>query len=193
MTASVDKHLRRRRFTVDEYHRMGETGILDEDDRVELLEGAIVEMTPIGSRHVGLVMRIQRLLHERVADDARVSVQNPLRLGRHSEPEPDLVVLRERDDDYFDALPAAEDALLVIEVSETSIDRDREVKVPLYARHDIPEVWIVDLERNCIERYVGPTDEGYADGVEVAGDRTLRIPGPSDVTITPDEIFDGGD
>ncbi len=149
----------RRRFTVHEYHRMAEAGILHEDDRVELVGGEIVEMTPIGTRHFTCVNQLTRLLVSSVGDGAIVSVQNPIRLDEHGEPQPDLAVIRARD--YRESLPTPEDVLLLIEVSDTSLAYDRDVKLPLYARFGIPEVWIVDLAGEAIERHTEPSEGGY--------------------------------
>ena len=153
--------LLRRRFTVDEYQRMGQVGILGEDDRLELLEGEIVEMAPIGSRHQAAVDRLTRLFSDRVADAAMVRVQGPVDLGGDSEPQPDVILLRRRDDFYQFAHPGPDDVLLLVEVSDTSTEYDREVKLPLYARHGIAEVWLVGLGAEAIEVYRSPTDQGY--------------------------------
>lgn len=155
--------LARRRFTVDEYHRMAEAGILDEDDRVELLDGEIVEMTPIGPRHAGGVARLQHLFGARVGERAIVWVQNPLVLDRHWEPQPDLVLLKAREDFYTGALPGPEDAWLVVEIAETSTERDRRVKMPAYARAGVPEVWLLDLTLDRLEVFGDPASEGYRD------------------------------
>lgn len=149
----------RRRFTVHDYHRMGEAGILHEDDRVELIEGEIVEMAAIGTRHFACVNQLNRLLVRGVGDAAIVSVQNPVRLDEHTEPQPDLTVLRVRD--YRESLPMPGDVLLLIEVSDTTLAYDRGVKLPLYARAGIREVWIVDLPSEVIERHTDPSANGY--------------------------------
>jgi len=151
----------RRLFTVEEYHRMAEVGILGEDDRVELIEGEIVEMTPIGSRHAAVVDRLNRLFSRRAGEHAIVRVQNPIRLGERSEPQPDVTLLRFREDFYSSGHPGPGDVLLVVEVAETSAEYDRRVKVPLYARFGIPEVWLVDLEGEAVEVYRDPSPEGY--------------------------------
>jgi len=149
----------RRRFTVHDYHRMGEAGILHEDDRVELIEGEIVEMAAIGTRHFSCVNRLTRLLVRGVGDDAVVSVQNPVRLNENNEPQPDLAVLRPRD--YAESLPGPEDVLFLFEVSDTTLSYDRNVKLPLYARARLPEVWVVDLAGEAIERHAEPSGEAY--------------------------------
>ena len=124
---------------------MVDAGILAEDDRVELLEGDIVEMAPIGSRHAACVNRLNQLLSTRIAGPFIVAVQNPIRLGEFSEPQPDLAILRPRPDFYSESHPGPEDILLLVEVSDTSAEYDREVKVPAYGTAAIPEVWLVDL------------------------------------------------
>ena len=139
----------RRRFTVYEYHRMGEAGILHEDDRVELIEGELVEMTAIGTRHFACVNRLNRLLVGALGDEAIVSVQNPVRLNEYNEPQPDLAVIRPRD--YRLSLPGPGDVLLLVEVSDTTLAYDRSVKLPLYARAGIGVVWIVYLPGWTIE------------------------------------------
>jgi Uma2 family endonuclease len=149
----------RRRFTVHDYHRMAEAGILHEDDRVELIGGEIVEMSPIGGRHAACVREINRLLSRQVDDELRVDVQSPVRLGERGEPQPDLAVIRTRD--YGDSLPTPEDVLLLIEVADTSLVSDRDVKLPLYARSGIAEVWLVDLNEGAIERHTEPSQNGY--------------------------------
>ena len=153
--------LLRRRFTVREYHRMGETGILGEDDRLELLEGEIVEMAPIGSRHQATVDRLNELFSSQIAELATIRVQGPVRLGEDSEPQPDVSLLKRRVDFYASEHPGPGDVLLLVEVSDTSTEYDREVKLPHYARHGIAEVWLVSLETQIIEVYSVPTAIGY--------------------------------
>ena len=165
----------KRLFTVEEYHRMGEVGILGEDDRVELIEGEIVQMSPIGSRHAACVDRLLQNLMDKVKGRAIVRVQSPIRLGDRSEPQPDLVLLRPREDFYASGHPGPGDVLLVIEVAESSAEYDREVKVPLYARYGIVEVWLVDLERNRVEVYREPKEGRYWEVREVLGEEEVRL------------------
>ena len=155
--------LLRRRFTADEYQRMGQVGILGEDDRLELIEGEIVEMVPIGSRHQAAVDRLTRLFSGLVADVAMIRVQGPVRLGGDSEPQPDVTVLSLSNDFYASAHPGPADVLLLVEVSDSSTEYDREVKVPLYARYGIAEVWLVGLETETLEVYRSPAAQGYQD------------------------------
>lgn len=158
---TVDTPVRRRRFTVDEYECMGRAGILHEDDRVELLDGEVIVMAAVGSRHVACVMDLAEWFTLRSTGRARVSVQNPVRLSSGSEPEPDIAILRLRPDRYIQALPGPEDVLLLIEVADTSLRYDRETKLPLYAAAGIPEVWIVDLESERVLVYRSPRGGGY--------------------------------
>lgn len=153
--------LSRRRFTVDEYHRMGETGVLAPEERVELLDGEVVEMSPIGSPHAGCVMRLNRLLQQRFGDVALVSVQGPTVADEYSEPEPDLMLLRIRQDYYSSSHPTPDDILLLIEVADTSLAKDRRVKMPLYARDGVAEAWIVDLVHQRLLVYREPEATGY--------------------------------
>ncbi len=164
--------VKRRRFTVHDYHRMGEAGILHEDDRVELIEGELVEMTAIGTRHFSCVNRLTRLLVMNVGDDAIVSVQNPVRLNEYNEPQPDLAVIRPRD--YRESLPEPDDVLLLIEVSDTTLAYDRGVKLSLYARAGIREVWIVDLPNETIARYTSASADGYRHVDQMRRGQTLE-------------------
>jgi Uma2 family endonuclease len=151
----------RRRFSVDDYHRMAEAGILGEDDRVELVAGEIVQMSPIGSRHAACVKRLNRLLSARLGEDVLIGIQDPVALAGDLEPQPDVSILRAREDDYAQELPGPHDVLLVIEVAETSLAYDREVKLPLYAAQGIAEAWLVNLADEVLERHTEPSPRGY--------------------------------
>lgn len=144
---------RRHRLTVDDYYRMGKAGILRADERVELIEGEIIDMPPPRSRHAGTVKQLAQLLQHAVGGRALVQVQDPLTLGEYSEPQPDLALLHARADFYKSRHPRAEDVLLVVEVAETSLRYDRDVKVPLYATHGVPEVWLIDIDNKLLVRY----------------------------------------
>lgn len=181
--------LLKRRFTVDEYHRMAEAGIFSEDDRVELIDGEIVEMTAIGSRHAACVNRLIRLLSDQFRTLAVVSAQNPVRLGTYSEPQPDLALLRPRADFYASAHPGPGDTLLVIEVAETSLPFDRQIKLPLYARTGVPEVWIANLSEEAIEVHRQPSPDGYRDvSRRTRGEHVSPAAFP-DVTLAVAEIL----
>jgi Uma2 family endonuclease len=153
--------IRKRKFDVDEYHRLGEAGILNEDDRVELIEGELVEIAPIGGEHATIVSRLNRILSRQCDSSQLLHVQNPLRLDRRSEPQPDLVLVRfireSRD------IPNFKDALLVIEVSDSTYNYDRKVKAPLYARAGVPELWIVDCQNQRVEVHSKAKGDTYED------------------------------
>ena len=152
----------RRLFTVEEYHRMADAGIFHPDERVELIEGEVVEMAPIGPRHVGCVINATRLFITRLGDRAVVSPQNPVVIRPRSEPQPDLLLLRPRAVSYSRELPTSEDVLLAVEVADTSVRFDRLVKAHLYARAGIAEFWLCLAMDGAIEVYRGPGADGYA-------------------------------
>ena len=164
----------RRVLTVAEYHRMAEAGILTERDRVELIEGELIAMSPIGSEHSGTVNALTRTLVRAVGDRAIVAVQNPVQLDDLSEPEPDFALLKPRDDDYRRATPRPHEVLLIIEVADTSLAYDRAVKRSLYARHGIPEFWIVNLAAKQVEVCRSPTGEQYASVSHVGREAVLE-------------------
>jgi Uma2 family endonuclease len=154
----------RRRFTLEEYHRMGAAGILDEDERVELIEGEIVEMTPIGRVHASVVARISKLFETRFGAWAIVWVQNPLVLPRQvSEFQPDIALLTPRPDFYRGKQVEPDDALLVVEVMDSSGAHDRRVKLPIYARAGVREVWLVDVKETTVEAHRQPMVDRYRD------------------------------
>lgn len=139
---------------------MGEAGILHEDDRVELIEGEVIEMTPIGVRHARTVTVLSHYLHEQVGGRLIVTVQNPIGLSERSEPQPDLALLRWRDD-FYPERPISADVVLLIEVADSSVAFDRAIKLPIYARAGIGEVWLVDLPAGVIEVFLEPSAAGY--------------------------------
>lgn len=163
----------RRLFNAAEYHRMAEAGILSEDDRVELIEGEIVQMSPIGSRHQACVDRLSTLFHQHVGRAAIVRVQGPVSLGEYSEPQPDLALLRPRDDFYAQAHPTPADILLLVEVAETSQGYDRDIKLPLYARAGVPEVWLADLVEDAMYVYCQPHGGAYNEARQVRRGESL--------------------
>jgi Uma2 family endonuclease len=173
----------RHRWTVAEYHRMGEVGLLNEDSRVELIDGEIVEMAPIGSEHGGKVNRFIHLFSKIFGDKAIIAAQNPIVLGGYGEPQPDVAVLRWREDYYERAHPHAEDVLLLIEVSDSTLRYDRDVKVPLYASHGIPEVWLLDLQQRQLEIYREPVRGQYRQ-------RECRRAGQIAPILCPDAVID---
>jgi Uma2 family endonuclease len=163
----------RYRLTVAEYHRLGEMAIFAEDSRLELIEGDLIAMPPIGERHAGKTRQLNRLFSARVGEAALVDVQNPVALDRHSEPQPDIALLKPRPDFYESGHPRPEDVLLLLEISDSTLRYDREIKVPLYARAGIPEVWLVDLPGQRLEVYRRPSAEGYREILYPASDETI--------------------
>ena len=153
--------IRKRLFTVHDYHRMGEAGILGEGDRVELIRGEILAMSPIGPPHCASVDRVNRALNRSVGDRAIVRAGGSIRLDRFSEPQPDIVLLRPRDDFYASRFAGPADILLVVEVSDSSLEYDRKIKCALYAESGIPEYWIVDIPNDRISVHTDPADSSY--------------------------------
>jgi Uma2 family endonuclease len=180
--------LRRYRFTVFDYHRMAEAGILGEDDRVELIDGEIIDMGAIGSRHAGCVNRLNRILTRELGDRAVVGVQNPVRLSDLSEPQPDVGVMKPRQDGYGARHPAPSDVLLIIEVADSSLPVDTEVKAPLYATAGIPEFWIVDLEGAAVDVFRDPVAARYETQVRAGRGESVTPLAFDDVVIDVVEI-----
>ncbi len=181
--------LRTHNFTVDEYHRMAEAGVFHEDDRVELIDGQVVEMTPIGPRHAGCVNRLTGLLSRLGGGGVTVSIQNPVILGERWEPQPDVTVLRHRADGYAARHPEPADILLVIEVADTSVEDDRSIKIPLYARAGVPEAWLVNLPSDRIEVYRNPAAGVYAAIKSVSRGETLTPLLLSDVRLSVADVL----
>lgn len=164
-----------RKFSVEEYEKLVETGVLTEEENVELIRGEITEMTPIGRKHADSVNRLNRIFSKELGDQVLVSVQNPLRIEPESEPEPDIVLFEYRDDLYEETHPGPEDVLLIVEVAQTSQELDREQKIPLYAENHVQETWLVDLEEKQIEQFRTPSGDTY---------KEIRIYEPGD-SISP--------
>ena len=179
----------RHRFTVEEYRKMGEVGILHEGDRVELIGGEVVDMNPIGTRHLTCVVALTHLLVALSGGRYFVSVQNPISLGVGDEPQPDLSLLKERPRPDAEAPPGPEDILLVVEVSDTTLAYDRNVKLPLYASAGIPEVWIVDLRGEKVEVFTGMEGDRYTGmRAHVRGDE-VRSESVAGLTLPVEEIL----
>jgi Uma2 family endonuclease len=154
----------RHRLTVHDYHRMADAGIFGEDDRIELIDGDLIDMAPIGSEHAAVVNRLTEAFVLACAGRAIVSVQNPVRLDQSSEPQPDLAILRRQADFYATGgHPGPADILLLVEVADSSLRFDRTVKLPLYARAGIAELWIVDLQRRVVDVHRRPADDEYGE------------------------------
>ncbi|WP_338825228.1 hypothetical protein MHOCP_07630 [Moorella humiferrea] len=181
----------RRRFTVDEYYQMAYAGILGEDDRVELIEGEIIEMVPIGVKHAACVRRLDRIFNNLVGDKALVDTQNPLRIDEYSEPQPDLMLLKPREDYYGTFHPRPEDVLLLIEVADSSVTYDREVKINLYARAGINEVWLIELQAQQITVYRQPSSNSYKEIKEYGRDDSIAPVAFPGMNISVRDILPG--
>ena len=154
---------KKRNFSVDDYYHLADVGILDEDDRIELIDGEIIVMSPINSPHASGVKAFTKEFYKKVGDSVIVSVQDPIHLNDNTEPQPDIALLRYRDDLYANAHPTPDDILLLVEVADSSLERDREKAKKTYAKHGIPELWIANLRDEVVERYLSPKPDGYGD------------------------------
>ena len=179
----------RHRITVDRYHLMAEAGVFEHDARVELIEGEIIDMPPIGSRHAGKASRLADFLTAAIGGRAIVRTQWPVRLSEHSEVQPDLAVVKFRDDYYESTHPTADDALLLIEVSDTTLQYDRNVKASLYARCGVPELWIVDLQADVIHVHRSPLDGRYLEVSSLADSAVAAVALLPGVTIEVGALF----
>lgn len=180
----------RHRLHVDEYHRIAEAGVFGEGDRIELIDGDLIDMAPIGQGHAAIVCGLNEALFKACAGRAIVSPQNPVQLDQSSEPQPDLAVLRRRADFYATGeRPGPADVLLLVEVADSSLRFDQNVKLPLYARAGIAELWIVDLQRRMLYVYRKPDGDAY-------GEMTTHQPGDQislalvpEIVVTLDLVF----
>jgi Uma2 family endonuclease len=161
MTKYPNLELTYHQWTVSDYHKLAEIGILSEK-RVELISGEIIEMSPVGKLHAATVKAVAKLFWSKLGRQAIISVQDPIVVNEFSEPEPDLAILNHQDNFYADQLPGPADILLVVEVADTTLAKDRQVKIPLYATAGIPEYWIINLNDSVLERYTEPRENEYA-------------------------------
>jgi Uma2 family endonuclease len=179
----------KRKFSVDDYYRMADAGIFHEDDRVELLDGEIYEMTPIGDGHAGTVNWLSSVFVRRLGDRVVVSPQNPVRLSDYSEPQPDVAVLRRREDFYRSGKPRPADVFLIVEVAKSSLDYDRLTKLPRYADAGIPEVWIVNLADDQLEVYRKPGEGGFGERIVLVRGDSIAPEALPDLVLRVDEIL----
>ncbi|MDX1962480.1 MAG: Uma2 family endonuclease [Pirellulales bacterium] len=177
------------RLSVKEFQRMGESGIFPPEARLELIAGEIIEMSPIGALHAAYVNLLLDLIKKQLPADYTLSVQNPIQL-EWSQPQPDLAILVPNPKSYRHQLPSAADTLLIVEVSDSTLDYDREVKLPLYAGAGIPEVWIVNLQEDRVEAYTQPAATGYLQSQILANNQTYCSKSVSGLEISPSQLFD---
>jgi Uma2 family endonuclease len=181
--------MKRRRFTVADFLRLAEVGFLADDERVELIRGEIIEMSPISEGHASTVMRLVSLLSRMFGQRALLSVQNPVQLDDATLPQPDVALLRPRDDFYGQRHPGPEDTLLLIEVSDTTLTYDRRVKTALYSAAGVMEYWIINLQKRQIEVYREPQSEGYRTMTRYAPGEMLSPLAFPDINLKVDEII----
>ena len=184
-----EAQLERYPITTKLYHQMIEQGILTEDDKLELLEGEFIKMSAIGPRHLASVARLVRYLVPQILDTAMVSPQSPLELSQFNEPEPDIAIVKFRPDFYRSGIPKAEDALLIIEVADTTLPKDRGAKLAAYASTGIQEFWIINLQDDLIEVYTNPKGNTYQTVRLVRRDESLSPQALPTVTLTADEVL----
>ena len=179
----------RRKFTVDEYFRMVEAGVLQPKEKVELIEGEILLMAPMGEAHFSGIMNYTHVFRRFPPELFALLIQAPLPLGENSAPEPDLALLKYREDNYAGGFPVPEEVLLVIEVSSSSLTYDREVKAHIYGRAMVPETWVLNLPGDCLERFTNPGPEGYAQHTVLRrGDKVRPVSLP-DVELAVEDLL----
>ena len=179
----------RKKFTVGQYHQMIESGILTDRDHVELIQGEIIEMSPVGRRHAACVDRLNELFVLKFFQKALIRVQSPILLSDNSEPQPDVSILQRREDFYSAGHPTPADIFALVEVSDSTIEFDRDVKVPMYAQEHIPEVWLVNLNDALVERYRQPTDNIYQQLQIFNLGEALSFQAFPDISIPVNQIF----
>jgi Uma2 family endonuclease len=189
MSVAMEDWPRRHRISVAEYHRMAESGSFAPDARVELIDGEIIDMPPIGSTHAGTVIQLDTLLHRAVGDRALVSCQLPIQVGDWSEPQPDLAVLANRASFYKDRHPSESDTLLVVEVSDSTLDHDLRRKKALYARQRIREYWVVDVANRRLHMFHSPAGADYQHASSIDRPGTLEISALPGTSIDLSSIF----
>ena len=190
MGTPMESWPRRHRVTVDEYYRMAEIGLLAPDARTELIEGEIIDVAPPGSVHCSVVDQLTRLLTQAIGQQAIVRVQSAVRLSRITEPQPDVALLKPRTDFYRHQQPIGPDTLLVIEVSDSTLHYDRDMKAALYARHGVPDLWIVDLRHSQLLAYGSLGDGEYRQQTSTDRPGVTALPGLPGVAIDLSGLFE---
>ncbi len=189
MSVTTDNFCKKHLTNLDEWKRLGEANIFPPGSRVELINGEIIDMAPIGSNHSGKINRLTQLLVRLVSNQAVVSIQNPVQLGDLSEPEPDLMLLKPNDDFYSSQHPQANDVLLLIEVADSSLKFDQNQKLRLYAMHNISEYWLLNIKDCCIEVYRQPHDGLYAEKNTLRSGDKITLSQLKNITINISDIL----
>jgi Uma2 family endonuclease len=187
--SAIPEYPQRHPISAKEYLRMAEVGVFSTDMRLELMEGEIIEMAPIGSRHAAVVNALAAFFNRCSRDRVIVSVQNPLIAGERSAPQPDVALLKPNADRYFRAHPTAADALLVVEVSDTTLHFDLDTKIPLYACAGIAEAWLVDLDQRTLQVFRDPDSTGYRTSFTTSGDQEVTAYALPDSRIKVTALF----
>ena len=177
------------RLNISQYHQMSEAGIFSENDKVELINGEIIEMSPIGRRHTACVNRLNSVFSQLLGNKVIIAVQNPIILNNLSEPEPDIALLKPRADFYESGHPQPQDIFLLIEVADSSLEYDRDVKIPLYATSGISEVWLVDIYEQVIIVYRYPSENGYSDIQTLSRGEKLSIQAFPEINLVVNDIL----
>ena len=178
-----------RLWTVRDYHRMVEAGILHPDERVELIEGQIIRMSPKGTAHEAAITRLERILRKQLGDRVIIRLQSPIQLNDHSEPEPDVAVVQPDPLDYEDHHPTPLEAYLLIEVADSSFKFDCETKARLYARSGIADYWVLDVKHRQLHVFRSPNQDGYQDHDTLGETERLALLSFSDITVSVAEMF----
>ncbi|PHV63009.1 Uma2 family endonuclease [Cyanobacterium aponinum] len=181
--------LPRKKFAIEEYHQIIASGVLKEDYLIELINGEIFEMSPVGFRHASCVNKLNQLLSLKLGNKAIISIQNPIKLNDNSEPQPDIVLLKPRHDFYANQHPTVEDIFLLIEVADSSIEYDRTFKIPIYAENKVQEVWLVDLNQNLLEVYQNPQINYYQSIKKLSSQDSITLTQPETITVKLDRIL----
>jgi len=179
----------KKKFDLQEYHHLIDTGIFHEDKKVELIEGELFEMSPVGFRHASCVNKLNYIFSLKLGEKAIVSIQNPIKLNNKSEPQPDIVLLKPRDDFYATQHPTPEDILLLIEVADSSIEYDRTIKLPSYAENKIIETWLIDLNNNFLEKHTNPKTNYYQKREKLSREDVVFSDSFSDIQIAIKDII----
>ncbi len=190
--------LHRKKFTREIYYKMAELGLFQEDNpkeicytkRLELIKGEIFEMSPVGFKHASCVKKLNYLLMKKLSDKVILGVQDPIKLKDNTEPQPDLVLLKPRPDFYIREHPQPEDIFLLIEVADSSINYDREVKLPLYAENKIHEVWLIDLNKKILEVHQNPYNNYYQNIQKLSSINNVCLSNFTDIEIKVSDLFD---
>jgi Uma2 family endonuclease len=180
---------RKRLFNIDEYYRMAEAGILKPDEHVELVDGEIIKMSPIGSQHAACIDFLNRVLVRLSSDDVIIRNQNPIVLDDHSEPQPDIAIVRSEPNSYRNRHPTPADVFLIVDVADATVATDRHTKILIYARAGIPVAWIVNLPKNRVEVYTNPANGIYGTVEQIQRGQSLQVPGIPGATLRVDDIL----